>query len=271
MPITIYPGTLKKRNANGTYSDLVPAVGTDPEILDDIATEYVPATTYNTGKYCIHNNDFYRCKEDNVTGTWDSSKWERTNAGDELEGLKITLTQLKTDTFGNINLTGTNNTGSTITAGTFFYNNGALVRAKVDIQNGSAITIGTNAETVTAGGLNELKNSIDDLSSSLDSQTISANDFMTLDNTVADSYSDFKASISGKVVTFRVVFKKTSGSFSPTVFIPATIKSPYRPKTEIEGTTNSGGVDIPTNGKIWCYPKGQTLTSFTASLTYVTE
>ena len=76
--------------------------------------------------------------------------------GDEISGVKNTLTQLKTDTFGNINLTGTNNTGSTITAGTFFYNNGTLVRAKTNILNGSAITIGTNTETVTAGGLNAL-------------------------------------------------------------------------------------------------------------------
>ena len=75
---------------------------------------------------------------------------------DDVDAIENTLTQLKTDTFGNINLTGTNNTGSTITAGTFFYNNGSLVRAKLDIQNGSAITIGTNAETVTAGGLNSL-------------------------------------------------------------------------------------------------------------------
>lgn len=74
----------------------------------------------------------------------------------DLSGVKNTLNQLETDSFGNINLTGTNNTGSTIRAGTFFYNNGSLVRAKWDIQNGSAITIGTNTETVTAGGLNEL-------------------------------------------------------------------------------------------------------------------
>ena len=40
---------------------------------------------------------------------------------DALDAVKNTFTQLKTDTFGNINLTGTNNTGSIIKAGTFFY------------------------------------------------------------------------------------------------------------------------------------------------------
>ena len=90
-----------------------------------------------------------------VTAT-DIQTTDSTSVQSDLTGLKNTLTQLKTDTFGSINLTGTNNTGSTITTGTFFYNNGSLVRAKTDIQNGSAITIGTNAETVTAGGLNSL-------------------------------------------------------------------------------------------------------------------
>ena len=69
------------------------------------------------------------------------------------------LYQLRADTFGSIRLNGTNNTGSTITTGTFFYNNGSLLRAKTNIQNGSAITIGTNAETVTDGGLNSISGS----------------------------------------------------------------------------------------------------------------
>jgi hypothetical protein len=90
--------------------------------------------------------------------TYDSTEtYDSGTVGEELNSQKNTLNQLKSDTFGNINLTGTNTTGSTITAGTFFYNNGSLVRAKTNIQNGSAITIGTNTETVTAGGLNDLQ------------------------------------------------------------------------------------------------------------------
>jgi hypothetical protein len=41
-----------------------------------------------------------------------------------------------------------------ISAGTFFYLNGALVRAKTDIANGATFTLNTNYETVTAGALN---------------------------------------------------------------------------------------------------------------------
>ena len=41
-----------------------------------------------------------------------------------------------------------------ISAGTYFYLNDVLVRAKVDIANGATFTLNTNYEVVTAGGLN---------------------------------------------------------------------------------------------------------------------
>lgn len=56
-----------------------------------------------------------------------------------------------------ISITGTtNSTGSTISAGTYFYLNGALVKAKTSIANGATLTANTNYVEVTAGGLNEL-------------------------------------------------------------------------------------------------------------------
>ena len=61
----------------------------------------------------------------------------------------------------NISITGsTNNTGSTITSGSFFYKNGTLVRAKTDIANNATLTLNTNYEIVTAGGLNALNNAL---------------------------------------------------------------------------------------------------------------
>jgi len=61
-----------------------------------------------------------------------------------------------------ISITGSvNNTGSTITAGTFFYLNGALVVAKIDIANNATLTSGTNYEAPTAGALNALKSALD--------------------------------------------------------------------------------------------------------------
>lgn len=59
-----------------------------------------------------------------------------------------------------IQATGTTNaTGATITAGTYFYLNGTLVQAKVDIASGATFTSGTNYNVVTAGALNELVDS----------------------------------------------------------------------------------------------------------------
>ena len=66
----------------------------------------------------------------------------------------LTLLAPKTD-LADISITGTtNNTGSTISAGTFFYLNGELVRALTNIANGATLTVNTNYEVITAGGLN---------------------------------------------------------------------------------------------------------------------
>lgn len=61
----------------------------------------------------------------------------------------------------NISVTGsTNNTGSTITSGTYFYKDGSLAQAKADIANGATLTLNTNYEIVTAGGLNALNEAL---------------------------------------------------------------------------------------------------------------
>ena len=57
------------------------------------------------------------------------------------------------------NLTSISETGATasqaISAGTYFYLNGTLVRAKTAIANGATFTLNTNYEVVTDGALNE--------------------------------------------------------------------------------------------------------------------
>lgn len=57
-------------------------------------------------------------------------------------------------------LTNIRETGTTasqaISAGTYFYLNNVLVRAKADIANGATFTLNTNYEVVTAGALNEI-------------------------------------------------------------------------------------------------------------------
>ena len=63
----------------------------------------------------------------------------------------------------NISTTGsTNNSGATITSGTYFYKDGTLARAKTDIANGATLTLNTNYEIVTAGGLNSLNEALSD-------------------------------------------------------------------------------------------------------------
>ncbi len=50
----------------------------------NIADDYDDTETYDTGDYVFYQNAFYKCNDDSVTGTWDSSKWDITTVADEL-------------------------------------------------------------------------------------------------------------------------------------------------------------------------------------------
>lgn len=90
---------------------------------------------------------------------------------DALEGDKADKSDL-----ASISITGTtNSTGSTIASGTYFYLNGALVKAKTSIANSATLTENTNYTKVTAGGLNEISSKLLRVNvQSIGSQTITA-------------------------------------------------------------------------------------------------
>lgn len=48
----------------------------------NIADEYDGTQTYNKGDVVIYKNTLYICQDDNVTGTWDSTKWSATTVDD---------------------------------------------------------------------------------------------------------------------------------------------------------------------------------------------
>jgi len=164
MPITIYPGSMKKRNANGSYSDLVPAIGTDPEVLDDFAEEYDPTATYNIGDYCIHNSDFYKCNTNNTTGTWNNNAWDRVSVADELADHKNTLNHLEN---GLAIIVDGNSCASGASQGQYVYLKDSTIAGYADglytaaqaIPANTAID-GTYLTAVSGGGLNSLQNAI---------------------------------------------------------------------------------------------------------------
>jgi hypothetical protein len=57
-------------------------VGAINQTLNNFAEEYDTTETYNTGDPALHDGTLYKCKADNVTGTWDSTKWEEAKAVD---------------------------------------------------------------------------------------------------------------------------------------------------------------------------------------------
>ena len=57
-------------------------------VLDLTFAEYDSTKTYNTGDFVVYDNVLYKCKEDNVTGTWDSSKWQTATLQDLLDDVE---------------------------------------------------------------------------------------------------------------------------------------------------------------------------------------
>lgn len=74
-----------------TYAELadIDPLNGNFETIDEImhasqvslADAYDLTATYNTGDVVMYQYLMYKCKEDNVTGAWDATKWERTTAG----------------------------------------------------------------------------------------------------------------------------------------------------------------------------------------------
>ena len=87
------------------------------------------------------------------------------NTGEQIDqavGIVLNRNPPRETDLASIHATGTNNTtGAIILAGTYFYLNGALVRAKEDIGIERPFTSGTNYAAVTDGGLNDLKAAMD--------------------------------------------------------------------------------------------------------------
>lgn len=57
-------------------------VGAINQTLNNFAEEYDTTETYNTGDPTLYGGTLYKCKANNVTGTWDSTKWEEAKAVD---------------------------------------------------------------------------------------------------------------------------------------------------------------------------------------------
>ena len=53
--------------------------------------EYDSAETYNTGDFVVYNDVLYQCKEDGVTGAWNSSKWETATLQDLLDDAEAAM------------------------------------------------------------------------------------------------------------------------------------------------------------------------------------
>lgn len=113
------------------------------ETLQDVVTELQRITSVSvTADLDDLNNVVITAPANGDALVYDSanSKWKN-------GAVDVASKANKTD-ISSIVITGsTNNTGSTIAAGTYFYLNGTLVKSITDISNGATLTLNTNYET----------------------------------------------------------------------------------------------------------------------------
>ena len=62
---------------NGTWENQA-----NPASTANFGPDYDENTTYNTGDKVIYQGLFYVCNDDNVTGTWDATKWDAFTVAD---------------------------------------------------------------------------------------------------------------------------------------------------------------------------------------------
>lgn len=75
----------------------------NPASTANFADAYDPTATYNTGDVCIYNNVLYICNEDNITGTFDPSKWTATTIDNVIGSLSTLTTTDKSSIVGAVN------------------------------------------------------------------------------------------------------------------------------------------------------------------------
>lgn len=84
----------------------------------NIADVYDPTQTYNTGDRRIYNDVLYVCNDDNVTGAWDSTKWDSATIDEIISALKVQdLDNVTLTTSDNNKILGVSVSGSDISVG----------------------------------------------------------------------------------------------------------------------------------------------------------
>ena len=79
LPAGTDPASITPLNQNFTMIDTYLKSN-----LNQMAADYDSTETYNEGDIVAHDNGIYKCLDDGVTGTWDSTKWEATTLGAEV-------------------------------------------------------------------------------------------------------------------------------------------------------------------------------------------
>lgn len=188
----IYQGNLYKATAIIPNGDAI-TIGTNASLADDITTQIGNANA--------------------AIGTLNTTVATKANKAD--------LT--------NLDLTGTtNSTGSTIAAGTYFYLNGTLVRAKTAIASGATFTLNTNYEIISNGALNPIEVNVSSLVSKAVANTGTIDRAVRIGNRIEISFSSCKmtANTYGTLINIDDSIKPKSSFYFTGIYPSGSFQAP---------------------------------------------
>ena len=100
-----------------TQSELTSALSEVGGDAENLADAYDPTSTYNTNDLVIEDNVLYKALQNNITGTWDSTKWAATTIKEAFGQLAKDNTWAGANTFNEVDIPISGNTAKFKTGG----------------------------------------------------------------------------------------------------------------------------------------------------------
>lgn len=127
----------------------------------NLALDYDPESTYDSGQYCIHEGNLYKANQDiDPAETWTAAHWDRAYLADDLasheqdEQNPHNVTAAQTGAVSTDRVAPTEDpTGASQAygVGEYLFLSGVLYKATVPINQGDTITVGTNVALALLG------------------------------------------------------------------------------------------------------------------------
>jgi len=232
-----------------------------------LADAYDRTKTYNTDDVVMYEFLMYKCLEDEVTGNWDATKWQRTTAGEHGGGgggsdVEANPQGTPTDTLETIGIGGVNYDIAGGNVYGAFINTNRVIQALTQVPANSSVTYTAIEDCILIANLSR--------SSNVDSYVSIGGTYVLRNRADGNDFSSISGSIylkKGDIATIKggndnstsyTIYGLTFGTnniFTPQIYsteercvgVWIDAKPLYQKTLELKGSTYTGNININTN------------------------